>query len=85
MGLQRAEQLSRFVGLCAELDETPSAIALAWLLHQPGVSATIIGPGSVAQLDSVVHVPDVSLSMQTLDVLDEIFPACGQAPEADAW
>ncbi|MEC7107476.1 MAG: aldo/keto reductase, partial [Pseudomonadota bacterium] len=46
----RAEQLQGFEALCADLGETPSNVALAWLLHQPGVTATIIGPGTVDQL-----------------------------------
>ena len=82
---RRADQLNRFENLCAEVDETPSNIALAWLLHQPGVTATIIGPGSAAQLTSVLQVPDITLTNQTLNSLDEIFPPCGAAPEAYAW
>lgn len=81
----RSEQLKRFHELCRQLNETPSAVALAWLLHQDGVTATIIGPGSVAQLDAVLHVPDLTLSPESLAGLDDIFPACGAAPEAYAW
>lgn len=80
-----AEQLNDYQALCATLEETPSAIALSWLLHQPGVTATIVGPASVAQLESVLHVPDIQLSDETLAQLDQIFPACGPAPEAYAW
>jgi len=82
---ERAEQLEGFEHLCAEVGEIPGAVALSWLLHQPVVAATIIGPGSVAQLKSVLHVPDIELSEQTLDALDDLFPACGEAPEAYAW
>lgn len=81
----RAEQLGGFQDLCAQLDESPSSVALAWLLHQPGVAATIIGPGSVDQLESVLQVPELQLSAQTLAQLEKIFPACGAAPEAYAW
>lgn len=81
----RAEQLTQFEALATELGESPSVVALAWLLHQPGVAATIIGPGSVAQLESVLRVPELKLSQANLDQLDEIFPPCGAAPEAYAW
>jgi aryl-alcohol dehydrogenase-like predicted oxidoreductase len=81
----RADQLNKFENLCAELDESPSNIALAWLLHQPGVTATIIGPGNAAQLTSALPVPEITLSTETLAALDEIFPPCGAAPEAYAW
>jgi len=82
---RHAGALGAFENFCKELSETPSTIALAWLLHQAGVSATIIGPASVAQLEAIAHVPDITLSEPTLASLNEIFPACGQAPEAYAW
>lgn len=81
----RAEQLGKFYALCTELDDSPSAIALSWLLHQPGVTATIVGPASLDQLESILHVPRIRLSSETLSQLDEIFPPCGTAPEAYAW
>lgn len=81
----RSEQIARFDSLCAELGETPSAVALAWTLHQPGITATIIGPSSCEQLRSIAHVPDIQLSAQTLSNIDDIFPPCGPAPEAYAW
>ncbi len=81
----RADQLNQFEKLCADLGETPSAIALAWLLHQPGIAATIVGPGALEQLTTVLHVPEIKLEPAVLDRLDEIFPPCGASPEAYAW
>jgi aryl-alcohol dehydrogenase-like predicted oxidoreductase len=82
---KRADQLARFEELCAELGETPGAVALAWTLHQKGIAATIIGPSSREQLRSIAHVSDIQLSAQTLSDIDAIFPPCGPAPEAYAW
>lgn len=81
----RGDQLDRFKKLCDELGEAPSAVALSWTLHQPGIAATIVGPRNKAQLSSVSHVPSMTLDAQTLATLDEIFPPCGPAPEAYAW
>ena len=81
----RAEQLQAFQTLSDDLGHVPSNVALAWLLHQPGVAATIIGPGSIEQLQGVVEVPQLNLNQETLDKIDEIFPPCGAAPEAYAW
>lgn len=81
----RASQLQRYEQLCADLGEAPSAIALAWLLHRPTVAAAIIGPADEAQLAAVLHVPDITLDAATLTRIDEIFPPCGEAPEAYAW
>ena len=83
--LARAEQLAGFETLCTQLDQTPSSVALAWLLHQPQVTATIIGPADINQLNSVVGVPEIQLDQETLTRLDELFPPCGEAPEAYAW
>ncbi len=81
----RAGQLDAFEALCAKLGQAPSAVALSWLLHQPGVTSTIIGPGNLDQLRSVLAVPDIALDAAALTKLDIIFPACGPAPEAYAW
>lgn len=81
----RAEQLGSYSELCNELGESVSRIALAWLLSQPGVSATIIGPADLGQLESVIAVPDITLDEATLNRLDEVFPPVGEAPEAYAW
>ena len=79
------DQLARYAELCRSLGETPAAIALAWQLHQPGITSTIIGPGSTEQLSSVLRVPGIRLDAAALASIDEIFPPCGQAPEAYAW
>jgi aryl-alcohol dehydrogenase-like predicted oxidoreductase len=81
----RADQLERFERLCADLGRTPTVVALAWLLHQPAVTAAIIGPRSLEQFRSALAAPDVRLDAEALARLDEIFPPCGPAPEAYAW
>ncbi len=81
----RSEQLVRFKSLCDELGEAPSVVALAWLLRQKGVTATIIGPRSAHQLASVLHAPDIALNSDVLARINDIFPRCGPAPEAYAW
>jgi aryl-alcohol dehydrogenase-like predicted oxidoreductase len=79
-------KLERYEALCAELGERPSDVALAWLLHQPTVTAPIIGPRTVEQLEGSLRALEVTLSAEVLDRLDEIFPGPGgAAPEAYAW
>ncbi len=81
----RAAQLQDYEGLCRELNATPSALALAWLLHQDGVTSTIVGPANAEQLTSLLIVPNMKLDAETLARLDAIFPPQGAAPEAYAW
>ncbi len=79
-------QVEDYEALCADLGEEPAEVALAWLLHQPGVTAPIIGPRTMEQLESAVHALEIELDDETLTRLDEIFPGPGgTAPEAYAW
>jgi aryl-alcohol dehydrogenase-like predicted oxidoreductase len=52
-------------------DVSPSRIALAWLLHQPGVTAPIIGARKTSHLDDNIEAVSVELSADDLSKLDE--------------
>ncbi len=54
-----------------ELDTTPSAVALAWLLHQPRVCSAIFGARTVKQLEDNIRACDVALSDEQLKRLDD--------------
>ena len=78
-------QLEQWEALCADLGERPSDVGIAWLLHQPAVTAPIVGPRTIAQLDGALHATSIELSRDVLDRIDAIFPGPGPAPEAYAW
>jgi NDP-hexose C3-ketoreductase / dTDP-4-oxo-2-deoxy-alpha-D-pentos-2-ene 2,3-reductase len=79
-------KLERYEALCKQLGEPAAAVALAWLLHNPIVTAPIIGPRTVGQLESTLHATEIKLDGDTLRKLDEIFPGPGgEAPKAYAW
>lgn len=79
-------QLEAYESLCREIGSPPGEVALAWLLHNPAVSAPIIGPRTMEQLESAVRATEISLDESTLARLDEIFPGPGgEAPKAYAW
>ena len=80
-----ADQIARFEALCQGLGQSPVAVALAWLLHQDGVTCAIIGPRRLDQLTSALSAPDINLDGEVLAAIDAIFPPCGPAPEAYAW
>ncbi|MGH3575726.1 MAG: aldo/keto reductase, partial [Pseudonocardiaceae bacterium] len=84
------ERIDAYEKLCADLGEDPANVGLAWLLHQDGVTAPIVGPRTVAQLDSSLRAVTITLNADVLARLDELFPAPGPhgvkpAPEAYAW
>lgn len=79
-------KLESFASLCKELGEPQDVVALAWLLHQSAVTAPIIGPRTVQQLEDSFRVVEVKLSDDVLKQLHEIFPGPGKpAPEAYSW
>lgn len=79
------EQIQQFEDFAAELGHEPGDVALAWLLHQPAVTAPIVGPRTQEQLDAGIRAVDVSLDAAALTRLDEIFPGHRTAPEDYAW
>ncbi|KIL38938.1 oxidoreductase [Gordoniibacillus kamchatkensis] len=87
---ERAErhrsQLEAFGKLCKELGESEANVALAWTLVHPAMTAPIIGPRTLEQLQSTLRVVDIKLDQAALERLDEIFPGPGgDAPRAYAW
>ncbi|MBJ7609691.1 MAG: aldo/keto reductase [Candidatus Dormibacteraeota bacterium] len=78
-------QIEQYEAFCDELGHDPADVGIAWLLAQPGVTAPIIGPRTVEQLDSSVGAVDIVLDERALGRLDEIFPPVGPAPQAYAW
>jgi aryl-alcohol dehydrogenase (NADP+) len=46
-------------------------VALAWLLHKPGVTAPIVGASKLAHLDDAVAALDVKLSPEDIAALEE--------------
>jgi len=79
-------QVQRYEDFAAQLAVDPADLGLAWLLHQPGVTAPIIGPRTVAQLHATLRSLDVRLDDAQLAELDAIWPGPGgEAPEAYSW
>ncbi len=80
------DKVESYEALCHELGETPANVALAWLLHNPVVTAPIVGPRILEHLTDSYRALDISLDEATMKKLDEIWPGPGgEAPEAYAW
>ena len=79
------DAIEQYENLATELGHEPGEIGLAWLLHQPAVTAPIIGPRTASQLDAAVRALGVTLDADVLGRLDEIFPGHKPAPEDYAW
>jgi aryl-alcohol dehydrogenase-like predicted oxidoreductase len=83
---EKRPQLEAWETFCKELGEQPADVALAWLLHNPVVTAPIIGPRTMEQLTGPLHTLEIKLDKAALKKLDEIWPGPGgEGPEAYAW
>ena len=69
--LEAAEQLAV---LAEESGLTLIQLAIAFVLAHPAVTAPIIGPRTMEQLESQLAAADVVLSSDVLDRIDEIVP-----------
>ncbi len=68
-----AAQVVEAVCRAAEgLDLSPSAVALAWVRDQPGVTAPIVGARTVAQLNVSLQAEAVTLPNEIAEALDDV-------------
>ena len=82
---EHRDQIEQYEDLCEKLGHEPAEVGLAWLLTRPAVTAPIVGPRTLAQLDSAVAAQQLILEQSVLDQLDEIFPGYRTSPEDYAW
>lgn len=84
--LKKPASVEAYEALCRSLGKEPGQVALAWVAQQKGVTAPIVGPRTLAQLESSLAALEIKLDEAVLKQLDEIFPGPGgPAPEAYAW
>jgi len=68
-------------------DETGMSLiemALAFVIRHPAITAAIIGPRTMEHLESQLTAPDIGLSDDLLDKIDEIVPPGANVNPADA-
>ncbi len=70
---------------CRELGEKPADVALAWMLKNPVITAPIIGPRTMEQLDGSLRALEINITDEITQKLDEIFPKFKTSPEDYAW
>jgi aryl-alcohol dehydrogenase-like predicted oxidoreductase len=67
------DTIEAFEARAAERGTTPAALAIAWLLAQPHVTAVVIGPRRPAHLEPALAALDLDLSPSERDELAELF------------
>lgn len=81
----KGAELTKWEELCTELGEDPANVALAWTLTKKFVTAPIIGPRTIEQLEGSIRATEIKLESETLGKIDAIFPPFKTAPEHYAW
>lgn len=62
--------VDQVINLAKERSVKPAQIALAWLLHKPGVTAPIVGASKIEHLKEAVEAIDISLSDEEIKLLE---------------
>jgi aryl-alcohol dehydrogenase-like predicted oxidoreductase len=71
---RKLEIVTELARVADEAGFTMVEMALAFVLEHPAVSAAIIGPRTMEQLESQLSAPEVRLEASVLDRIDEIVP-----------
>ncbi|MCX7523433.1 aldo/keto reductase [Microbacterium sp. STN6] len=71
---RRIDMVERFIPLAEEAGIPLTHMALAFVIAHPGVTAALIGPRTMEQLDDLLAAADVELSDDLLNRIDEIVP-----------
>jgi aryl-alcohol dehydrogenase-like predicted oxidoreductase len=72
------EVVTGLEALAADKGCSPSALALAWVMHQPGVTAPIIGPRTLPQLEAAIAACQIGVTEDDRQRVDKLVPP-GQA------
>jgi aryl-alcohol dehydrogenase-like predicted oxidoreductase len=71
---RKLEIVTELATVADEAGLTMVELALAFVLEHPAVSAAIIGPRTMEQLETQLSAPEVRLEAAVLDRIDEIVP-----------
>ncbi len=64
--------VDELAGIAKEVGSTVARVALAWVQHRPGVTSTILGARTVAQLEDNLAALDVTISPEHLAKLEAL-------------
>ena len=63
----------RVAELAKKRGVSAAQIALAWILHKPGVTAPIVGASKISQLDESIAALDITLDPSEIRSLEELY------------
>ncbi len=63
--------VDQLVEVAGARDLPPAQVALAWMLHKPGITAPIVGATKLSHLDDAIAAVEVSLSPDEIKLLEQ--------------
>lgn len=82
----KLEAVTELAALADDAGLTLIEMSLAFVLEHPAISAAIIGPRTMEQLESQLNAPEVRLEESVLDRIDEIVaPGTNVSPTDTGW
>ncbi|HMF04136.1 MAG TPA: aldo/keto reductase [Acidimicrobiia bacterium] len=82
---RRLDAVEELLKVAADAGVSVTHLAMAFVLEHPAVSAAIIGPRTMEQLDDLLAGVDVRLDADVLDRIDEVVPPGTSIAGADPW
>ena len=82
---RRLDAVEELLKVAADAGISVTHLAMAFVLEHPAVSAAIIGPRTMEQLDDLLAGVDVRLDADVLDRVDSIVPPGTSISGADPW
>lgn len=79
--------LDKIRRICSRINQPMAKVALAWLIHQPGVTAVIAGARTPDQIEQTTLAADLELSPELVDELSAATELLKQklGPNPDLW
>ena len=68
---------ARFSEVARSFGKTPGQLALLWIMSQPGITAPIYGPRTLAQVQELLPVLEMKITPEELAACDAINPPGG--------
>lgn len=69
---ENLEKIEKLIKIADELEVSMPELALAWILHQPGITSALIGASKPEQVEENVKAVDIKLSTEVLGQIEEI-------------
>jgi len=81
------EAVDKIRVICEEINQPMADVALAWLIHQPGVISVLAGARKPGQIEMNAKAADLKLSADVLNKLTEATEELKEklGPNADMW